>query len=61
MQGHHENSRKAYDDFFTTWKDADPAALRCHQLLLHLHINRPRIREQIQHGFLLLLRVPILI
>jgi tetratricopeptide (TPR) repeat protein len=25
MQGDLENSRKAYDDFFTTWKDADPA------------------------------------
>jgi DNA-binding winged helix-turn-helix (wHTH) protein/tetratricopeptide (TPR) repeat protein len=25
MQGDRENSRKAYDDFFTTWKDADPA------------------------------------
>jgi eukaryotic-like serine/threonine-protein kinase len=24
MQGDHEKSRKAYDDFFTTWKDADP-------------------------------------
>jgi len=24
MQGDRENSRKAYDDFFTTWKDADP-------------------------------------
>jgi DNA-binding winged helix-turn-helix (wHTH) protein/tetratricopeptide (TPR) repeat protein len=24
LQGGHENSRKAYDDFFTTWKDADP-------------------------------------
>jgi eukaryotic-like serine/threonine-protein kinase len=24
MQGDHENSRKAYDDFFFTWKDADP-------------------------------------
>jgi eukaryotic-like serine/threonine-protein kinase len=24
MQGERENSRKAYDDFFTTWKDADP-------------------------------------
>src|SRR6266403_2236575 len=24
MQGNRENSRKAYDDFFTTWKDADP-------------------------------------
>ena len=24
MQGDLENSRKAYDDFFTTWKDADP-------------------------------------
>ena len=23
-QGNRENSRKAYDDFFTTWKDADP-------------------------------------
>lgn len=23
-QGDRENSRKAYDDFFTTWKDADP-------------------------------------
>ena len=23
-EGDHENSRKAYDDFFTTWKDADP-------------------------------------
>jgi eukaryotic-like serine/threonine-protein kinase len=23
MQGDRENSRKAYDDFFTTWKDAD--------------------------------------
>jgi eukaryotic-like serine/threonine-protein kinase len=23
MQGERENSRKAYDDFFTTWKDAD--------------------------------------
>ena len=25
MQGDHESSRKAYDDFFTTWKDADPS------------------------------------
>jgi eukaryotic-like serine/threonine-protein kinase len=24
MQGDRQNSRKAYDDFFTTWKDADP-------------------------------------
>ncbi|HTG28785.1 MAG TPA: tetratricopeptide repeat protein, partial [Methylomirabilota bacterium] len=24
MQGDRENSRKAYNDFFTTWKDADP-------------------------------------
>ena len=24
MGGDRENSRKAYDDFFTTWKDADP-------------------------------------
>jgi DNA-binding winged helix-turn-helix (wHTH) protein/tetratricopeptide (TPR) repeat protein len=24
MQGDRENSRKAYDNFFTTWKDADP-------------------------------------
>ncbi|MBZ5655442.1 MAG: winged helix-turn-helix domain-containing protein [Acidobacteriia bacterium] len=24
MQGEREKSRKAYDDFFTTWKDADP-------------------------------------
>jgi hypothetical protein len=24
MQGDRENSRKAYDDFFTTWKDAEP-------------------------------------
>ena len=24
QQGNHEESRKAYDDFFTTWKDADP-------------------------------------
>jgi len=24
MQGDHEESRKAYDEFFTTWKDADP-------------------------------------
>ena len=24
MQGDHESSRKAYDEFFTTWKDADP-------------------------------------
>ncbi|HMD10280.1 MAG TPA: winged helix-turn-helix domain-containing protein [Candidatus Acidoferrum sp.] len=24
MQGDRDNSRKAYDDFFTTWKDADP-------------------------------------
>jgi eukaryotic-like serine/threonine-protein kinase len=24
MQGDRENSRKAYDDLFTTWKDADP-------------------------------------
>jgi tetratricopeptide (TPR) repeat protein len=24
MQGDREKSRKAYDDFFTTWKDADP-------------------------------------
>jgi eukaryotic-like serine/threonine-protein kinase len=24
MQGDHENSRKAYDGFFVTWKDADP-------------------------------------
>jgi eukaryotic-like serine/threonine-protein kinase len=24
MQGDPENSRKAYDNFFTTWKDADP-------------------------------------
>ncbi len=25
MQGDRENSRKAYEDFFTTWKDADPS------------------------------------
>ena len=25
MQGEREKSRKAYDDFFTTWKDADPS------------------------------------
>ena len=24
MQGDREYSRKAYDEFFTTWKDADP-------------------------------------
>ncbi len=24
MQGNREDSRKAYDDFFATWKDADP-------------------------------------
>ena len=24
MQGDREKSRKAYDEFFTTWKDADP-------------------------------------
>jgi eukaryotic-like serine/threonine-protein kinase len=24
MQGDRDNSRKAYEDFFTTWKDADP-------------------------------------
>jgi eukaryotic-like serine/threonine-protein kinase len=24
MQGHRDNSRQAYSDFFTTWKDADP-------------------------------------
>ena len=24
MQGDRQNSRKAYDEFFTTWKDADP-------------------------------------
>jgi DNA-binding winged helix-turn-helix (wHTH) protein/tetratricopeptide (TPR) repeat protein len=24
LQGDRENSRKAYEDFFTTWKDADP-------------------------------------
>jgi eukaryotic-like serine/threonine-protein kinase len=24
MQGNREDSRKAYDEFFTTWKDADP-------------------------------------
>jgi len=24
MQGDREHGRKAYDDFFTTWKDADP-------------------------------------
>jgi predicted Zn-dependent protease len=24
MQGNSEQSRKAYDEFFTTWKDADP-------------------------------------
>jgi len=24
MQGDHENGRKAYAEFFTTWKDADP-------------------------------------
>jgi tetratricopeptide (TPR) repeat protein len=24
MQGNHEDSHKAYDDFFTTWRDADP-------------------------------------
>ena len=24
MQGDRENSRKAHDDFFTIWKDADP-------------------------------------
>jgi hypothetical protein len=23
MQGDREDSRKAYDDFFTTWKNAD--------------------------------------
>jgi hypothetical protein len=23
-QGDRDESRKAYDDFFTTWKDADP-------------------------------------
>jgi hypothetical protein len=23
-QGDSQNSRKAYDDFFATWKDADP-------------------------------------
>jgi DNA-binding winged helix-turn-helix (wHTH) protein/tetratricopeptide (TPR) repeat protein len=25
MQGDRENSRKAYEEFFTTWKDADPS------------------------------------
>jgi tetratricopeptide (TPR) repeat protein len=25
MEGDREKSRKAYDDFFTTWKDADPS------------------------------------
>ncbi|MFZ0645201.1 MAG: hypothetical protein WAM25_18745, partial [Candidatus Acidiferrales bacterium] len=25
MQGNVEQSRKFYDEFFTTWKDADPA------------------------------------
>lgn len=24
MQGDRDESRKGYDDFFTTWKDADP-------------------------------------
>jgi len=24
LQGDREDSRKAYEDFFTTWKDADP-------------------------------------
>jgi hypothetical protein len=24
MQGEREKSRKAYDEFFTTWKNADP-------------------------------------
>ena len=28
-QGDRENSRKAYDAFFTTWKDADPNMFRC--------------------------------
>jgi tetratricopeptide (TPR) repeat protein len=31
MQGDRENSRKAYDDFFTTWKDADPDTPILHQ------------------------------
>jgi hypothetical protein len=25
MQGDRDKSRKAYDDFFTTWKNADPS------------------------------------
>lgn len=24
MQGDREHGRKAYEDFFTTWRDADP-------------------------------------
>jgi DNA-binding winged helix-turn-helix (wHTH) protein/tetratricopeptide (TPR) repeat protein len=31
MQGDGENSRKAYDDFFTTWKDADADTPILHQ------------------------------
>jgi len=31
MQGDHQKTRKAYDDFFTTWKDADPDIPILHQ------------------------------
>jgi hypothetical protein len=31
MQGERESSRKAYDDFFTTWKDANPDIPILHQ------------------------------
>jgi len=31
MQGDRGNSRKAYDEFFTTWKDADPDIPILHQ------------------------------
>ncbi len=31
MQGDRENARKAYDDFFITWKDADPDIPRLRQ------------------------------
>ena len=31
MEGDREKSRKAYDEFFTTWKDADPNLLMLRQ------------------------------
>jgi len=31
MEGDREKSRKAYDEFFTTWKDADPNILMLRQ------------------------------